>query len=84
MGAGLFYILRAMAEPKTERSNCRFTVQGSNGKPLLVVQLYQDTIPALKGASFGFDLLGGTRVEAAKKLADMLNEHILDMFVTTG
>jgi hypothetical protein len=73
-----------MAEPRTERSNCRFTVQGSDGKPLLVVQLYQDTIPALKGASFGFDLLGGTRVEAAKKLAEMLNEHILDMFVTTG
>jgi hypothetical protein len=48
------------------------------------VQLYQDTIPALKGASFGFDLLGGTRVEAAKKLAEMLNEHVLDVFVTTG
>jgi hypothetical protein len=73
-----------MAEPKTERSNCRFTVQGSDGKPLLVVQLYQDTIPALKGASFGFDLLGGARVETAKKLAEMLNEHVLDMFVTTG
>lgn len=79
----LFYTA-AMAEKKTERSNCRFTVQGSDGKPLLVVQLFQDTIPALKGASFGFDLLGGTRVEAAKKLAEMLNEHVLDMFMTTG
>ena len=73
-----------MPELRTERSNCRFTVQVSDGKPFLVVQLYQDTIPALKGASCGFDLLGGTRVEAAKKLAEMLNEHILDMFVTTG
>ena len=73
-----------MAEPKTARSNCRFTVRGSDGKPVLVVELYQDTIPALKGASVGFDLLGGTRVETAKKLAEMLNEHILDMFVTTG
>jgi hypothetical protein len=72
-----------MAE-KTERSNCRFIVQGNDAKPLLVVQLFQDTIPALRGASFGFDLLGGTRVEAAKKLAEMLNEHILDIFVTTG
>jgi hypothetical protein len=77
-------ILRGMAEPKTDRSNCRFKVQGTDDKPLLVVQLYQDAIPALTGASFGFDLLGGTRVEAAKKLAEMLNEHILDMFVTTG
>jgi len=72
-----------MAEQKTERSNCRFAVQqSSNGKPLLVVQLYHDTIPALKGALVGFDLLGGTPVEAAKKFADMLNEHVLDMFVT--
>jgi hypothetical protein len=73
-----------MAEKKTARSNCRFRVQGNDAKPLLVVQLFQDTIPALRGASFGFDLLGGTRIEAAKKLAGMLNEHILDMFVTTG
>ena len=73
-----------MAEKKIERSNCRFTVQGNDAKPLLVVQLFQDTIPALRGASFGFDLLGGTPVEAAKKLAEMLNEHILDLFVTTG
>ena len=78
-------MLRAMAEKKTERSNCRFTVQQvSDGKHLLVVQLYQDTIPILKGALFGFDLLGGTRVEDAKKIAETLNEHVLDMFVTTG
>jgi hypothetical protein len=72
-----------MTDRKTERSNCRFTVQGSDDKPLLVVQLYQDTIPALKGSSFGFDLLGGTRLEAARKLAETLNEHVLDIFVTT-
>jgi hypothetical protein len=72
-----------MAENKTERSNCRFTVQqASDGKPFLVVQLYQETIPALKGLVLGFDLLGGTRVEEAKKLAEVLNEHVLDMFVT--
>jgi hypothetical protein len=72
-----------MAETKTERSNCRFTVQQSDGKSVLVVQLFQDTIPILKGMSFGFDLLGGTRIEEARKLAEMLNEHVLDLFVTT-
>jgi hypothetical protein len=77
-------ILRDMAEQKTERSNCRFAVQqASDGKSFLVVQLYQD-IPSLKGASIGFDLLGGTRVEAAKKLAEALNEHVLNMFVAVG
>jgi hypothetical protein len=72
-----------MTETKTERSNCRFTVQQTgDGKPFLAVQLYQDTIPALREVLVGFDLLGGTRVEEAKKLAEMLNEHVLDMFVT--
>lgn len=77
------FILCGMTEQKTERSNCRFAIQqGTDGKPLLVVQLYQDTIPALKGALLGFDLLGGTRIEAARKFAEMLNEHVLDLFVT--
>ena len=72
-----------MAEQKTERSSCRFSVQqASDGKPLLVVQLYQDTVPALKGASLGFDLIGGTRLEEAKTLAEALNDRVLDMFVT--
>lgn len=68
---------------KTERRNCRFTVQRTpDGKPLLVIQLYQETISALKNSTLGFDLLGGLRPEAAQKLADMLNEHVLDTFVT--
>jgi hypothetical protein len=47
-----------------------------------VVQLYQDTVPALKGASIGFDLIGGTRLDEAKTLAEALNDRVLDMFVT--
>ncbi len=74
-----------MAEQKTERGSCGFAVQqGTDGKPVLVVKLYQDTIPALKGVVLGFDLLGGTRIETARKCAEMLNEHVLDMFVTHG
>jgi hypothetical protein len=67
---------------KTERSNCRFAVQTNDGKSVLVVQLFQDTIPALKNTVLGFDLLGGLRPEAARKLAEALNEHVLDVFVT--
>jgi len=68
---------------KTVRSNCRFMVQQAGGKPFLAVQLFHDTIPLLKGASLGFDLLGGISVEQAKKLAEMLNEHVLELFLTT-
>jgi len=38
----------------------------------------------LREVSFGFDLLRDTQVEDAKKHAEMLNEHVLDMFLTTG
>jgi hypothetical protein len=68
-----------------ERSNCHFAVpRTSDGKPVLVVQLYQDSIPSLKGTTLGFDLLGGIGVEQAKKVAEMLNEHVLDLFLITG
>jgi hypothetical protein len=72
-------------EKKTDRSNCHFAVQrASDGKPVLVVQLYQDSIPLLNGISMGFDLLGGIGGEQARKLAEMLNEHVLDLFLITG
>ena len=73
-----------MAETRTERSNCRFVVQQNDGTPVLVVQLFQNTIPALTQVLFGFDLLGGMLVQDAKKLAEMLNEHVPDLLVTTN
>jgi len=73
-----------MPPKQTERSNCRFLVQQApDGKPFLALQLYHDTIPALRAATIGFELLGGTRIEEANKLADMLNERVLEIFVTT-
>lgn len=47
-----------------------------------MVQLLHETIPALRNAVVGFDLLGGTRVEQAKKHVDLLNEYVLDVFVS--
>jgi hypothetical protein len=46
------------------------------------LQLYQRTISLLRNTVVGFDLLGGTRAEEAKKLAEMLNERVLDVYVT--
>jgi hypothetical protein len=76
-------MLRDMSQPNTERSNCQFMVQQTpDGKVVVVVQLLHHTIPSLKNSVVGFDLLGGTRVEQAKKLADQLNEYVLGVFVT--
>lgn len=70
---------------KTERTNCRFVVQQNpEGKVVVMVQLLHETIPALKSFVVGFDLLGDTGIEQAKKVTDVLNEYVLDLFVTVG
>jgi len=69
---------------KTERSNCRFTVQqAADGRSVLVINFYQNTISSLKNNVIGFDLLGGLPIATARKLAETMNEHILDLFVTS-
>jgi hypothetical protein len=73
-----------MPDKQTNRSNYRFLVkQAPDGKPFLAVQLYHDTIPAFRAATIGFELLGGTRIEDANKIADALNERVLQIFVTS-
>jgi hypothetical protein len=47
-----------------------------------MVQLLHETIPILRNAVVGFDLLSGIRPEQAQKLADVLNEYVLNVFVT--
>ena len=72
-----------MAAIKTERSNCGFAAQQSaDGRSQVVVKLFHATIPRLNNTVVGFDLLGGVTVEQAKKIAELLNENVLDLFVT--
>jgi len=72
-----------MTESRTERGTCQFLVQkAADGKPVIVAQLYHPTVTLLNDAVLGFDLLGGTTPEQARKVAEMLNENVLDLFVT--
>ena len=65
------------------RSNCRFAItETKNGKPQIIVERYHQTISVLSNNVLGFDLLGGTTLEQAKKIVSLLNENILDVFVT--
>ncbi len=72
-----------LSSTKTYRSNCQFLVQQTQDhKVVVVVQLLHETIPALRNAVVGFDLLGGIRVEQATQLVNLLNEYVLNVFVT--
>ena len=76
-------ILRRMTQEKTERSNCRFAItETKNGKPQIIVERYHQTVSVLSNTVLGFDLLGGTTLEQAKKIVSLLNENILAVFVT--
>lgn len=66
-----------MDTPKTQRGSCRLkAVAGTDGKPVIKLEIFQ-TVPLLADVSIEFELLGGTTLEQARKLADSINERIL-------
>ena len=72
-----------MTDMQTERGSCKFTVQQvEGGKQAIVVQTFHDSIGPLRHATLGFNLLSGTTSEQAKTMAEMLNEYVLEAFLT--
>lgn len=68
---------------KTERANCHFVVrQTKDGNPQILVERYHQSICILDEVVLGFDLLGGTTQEQAKKVVALLNENVLNVFVS--
>jgi hypothetical protein len=69
--------------PKTERSGSRFRANIREGKPVIELELFHDTVSDLKAVSIGFELLSGTTMEQAKTLEDGMNERIVGVIVTS-
>ena len=66
-----------------ERSGCRFIVTTTDeGKPLLPLELFYDTVSRLKSLTVGFEVLTGTTADQAKSLADAINERVIGVIVT--
>jgi hypothetical protein len=71
-----------MAETRTDRASCKFIVQQvEDGKQTIVMQTFHDTIAPLRHAVLGFSLLSGTNSQQAKRIAETLNEFVLEVFV---
>jgi hypothetical protein len=71
-----------MPDVKTQRAACRFVAdKGEGGKPIVGLEFFGRTVPVLSQTSLGFNLLGGISPEQAKKIAETLNESVLDIFV---
>jgi hypothetical protein len=65
-----------------ERSGSRFVARTGDGKPVIQLELFHDTVSGLKALSVGFELLTGTTLEQAKALVDTMNERIVGVIVT--
>jgi len=53
------------------------------GSTVLEVRTHHETISALRGVQFDFELLNGITPQQAKKILDVLNENIIGVRVTT-
>jgi hypothetical protein len=68
---------------KPERSGCRFAVAKTDeGKPVIQLQLFHDTVSHLRSFTVGFEVLGGVTPEKARTLADAMNEKIVGVIIT--
>jgi len=68
--------------PKSERSGSRFVVRIDEGKPVIQLELFHDTVSGMRAISVGFELLGGTTLDVARTLVDVMNERIVGVIVT--
>jgi len=67
---------------KLERGGCRFSVRNAEGKPIIEMELFHDTVSRLADAKLTFEMLSGTTLEETRKLADAMNDRIIDVVVT--
>jgi hypothetical protein len=67
---------------KTERSGSRFVAAQTEGAPSIRLELFHDSVPALKFLTVGFEVLSGTTPAQLKALLDVMNERIVGTIVT--
>jgi len=66
--------------PNVER---RFNIRKtSDGKPLIEMELFHNTVPSLSSAMLGFEVLSGITLEQARELAEKMNDYIVGVIVT--
>jgi hypothetical protein len=72
-----------MTNSNIERGSCRFkAIQGADGKFVVRMEMFHQTVPLLAGATFDFELLNGTTLDQAKKLAESVNDRVTGVLVT--
>jgi hypothetical protein len=66
-----------------ERGSCRFkAIQGADGKFVIRMEMFHQTMPLLKDATVDFELLNGTTADQARKLAESVNDRVTGVLIT--
>jgi hypothetical protein len=76
--------VRFMATAKIEKAGVGFGIGRQGGSIVIEVRPHHDTISALRGVQFGFELLNGITPDRAKKILDVLNENVIGAFAITA
>jgi hypothetical protein len=74
-----------MPDTRIERGTCRFVAKKDEGvRPTITLQFLHGAVSVLNHATLSLNLLGGLTLEQAKKMADILNENVLDASITVS
>jgi len=66
-----------------ERGSCRFrAIQGADGKFVVRMEMFHQTVPLLKDATVDFELLNGTTLNQARNLAESMNDRVTGVLIT--
>jgi hypothetical protein len=68
---------------RIDRSGSRFVAAHSDdGKTLIRLELFHDTVPSLRSITIGFEVLRGTTPEQTRALVEAMNERIIGVAVS--
>jgi len=66
-----------------ERGSCRFkAIQGTDGKFVIRMEMFHQTVPQLKDVTVDFELLNGTTLDQARKLVESINDRVTGVLIT--
>jgi len=66
-----------------ERDSCRFkAIQEADGKFVIRMEVFHQTVSLLKDTTVDFELLNGTTADQARKLAESMNDRVTGVLIT--
>ena len=66
-----------------ERGSCRFNLRKtSEGKPVIEMEMFQNTVPHLAAVTLRFEVLSGITIEQTRDLIERMNDQIVGVVVT--